>query len=185
MAKFVNNTPALVRPIYPISLQSLAQFDQLLVRSLFQELTEHASAINSVLPVEGTWTPTLTAATPGNLTVAYTTRLGRYIKNLPFVTLQFELETSSFTHTTASGEARITGLPFLVDPLATYSGFMTFFGGFTKANYTQMGTRASSANFISFAISGSGQVATSPAITDFPSGGTVRLTGEITYKIDQ
>lgn len=49
MTKAVNNTPALVRPIYPISLQSLAQFDQLFMRSISQELTEHASAINAML----------------------------------------------------------------------------------------------------------------------------------------
>lgn len=49
MTKAVNNTPALVRPIYPISLQSLAQFDQLFMRSIFQELSDHAAAINAML----------------------------------------------------------------------------------------------------------------------------------------
>lgn len=61
---------------------------------------------------EGTWTPTFTYVTPGNLTVAYSTRIGQYTKIGNAVTLALNIQTSTFTKTTASGELRITGVPF-------------------------------------------------------------------------
>lgn len=61
---------------------------------------------------EGTWTPALTASTPGDLSVAYSTQLGTYTKVGKFITLTFAITTTSFTHTTASGYLRISGVPF-------------------------------------------------------------------------
>src|SRR3990172_6973053 len=61
---------------------------------------------------EGTWTPVLTFATPGNLSVVYTTQTGRYQKIGRVVNAYFTMSTSTFTHTTASGSLNITGLPF-------------------------------------------------------------------------
>lgn len=63
---------------------------------------------------EGTWTPTLTFATPGNLSVAYTTQSGQYTKIGRRVSVEAVIITSTFTHTTASGQLQITGLPFTV-----------------------------------------------------------------------
>lgn len=190
MAKPVNNTPALVRPTFPATLQSLSQYNSLLNRSLVQELAQHAAAINSVLPVDGLWTPTLTAATPGDLAVAYTTRVGVYTKELPYVTIKFELQTSTWTYTTASGSILINGLPFAVstdadDPPA-YNGFITFFSGFTSANFTHLGSRiAASGTSIFLPKSGSAQAAANSAVTDWPTAGTVRIVGELRYKVNQ
>lgn len=61
---------------------------------------------------EGTWTPTLTFAVPGNLVVNYSTRLGNYTKIGRAVTLQYSFITTTFTHTTASGIMVINGGPF-------------------------------------------------------------------------
>lgn len=61
---------------------------------------------------EGSWTPTVTASTPGNIAVTYATRLGRYNKVGKKVTVWFVVTTATFTHTTASGELRLSGLPF-------------------------------------------------------------------------
>lgn len=61
---------------------------------------------------EGTWTPTLTFAVPGNLVVNYSTRLGNYTKIGRAVTLQYSFVTTTFTHTTASGIMVVTGSPF-------------------------------------------------------------------------
>lgn len=61
---------------------------------------------------EGTWTPVVTFATPGNVNVAYATRVGTYTKVGNLVTVGFIISTSTFTHTTASGFWLITGLPF-------------------------------------------------------------------------
>lgn len=61
---------------------------------------------------EGTFTPTLTYATPGNLVVAYSFRTGTYVKIGKQVTANILISTSTYTHTTASGNLQITGLPF-------------------------------------------------------------------------
>lgn len=62
---------------------------------------------------EGTWTPSVSFETPGDLSVSYTSaRLGAYTRVGRKVTVTCTFVTSSFTHTTASGHLLITGLPF-------------------------------------------------------------------------
>lgn len=61
---------------------------------------------------EGTWTPTLTFDTPGDLSVTYGFNTGTYTKVGRAVHVQCTLATSAFTHTTAAGSCRISGLPF-------------------------------------------------------------------------
>lgn len=61
---------------------------------------------------EGTWTPGLTFGTPGNLSVAYSTQSGRYVKIGRRVFLDLIIITTTFTHSTASGSLLLTGLPF-------------------------------------------------------------------------
>src|SRR5688572_16415632 len=84
---------------------------------------------------EGTWTPVVTFATPGDLNVAYTVQQGLYTKIGRKVTLQLAIVTSAFTHTTAAGSLQITGVLF-ASSNGTYAGAM-YFQGITKANYTQ------------------------------------------------
>jgi hypothetical protein len=74
------------------------------------------SPSNASVTTTGSWTPTLTAATPGTLSVAYTTQTGTYIKwttagGASFVSIYCSL-TCTATNGTASGDMRITGLPF-------------------------------------------------------------------------
>ncbi len=76
------------------------------------------AGVNADLPqlTQGSFTPTFDFATTGDLSVAYNgTRIGYYwrIGNQVF----FRIEVSSMvpTHTTAAGNAQITGLPFAVD----------------------------------------------------------------------
>lgn len=63
----------------------------------------------------GGWTPTLTAQTPGTLSVSYSTQSGSYIRisnsGTNFCIMNCRL-TCTPTWGTASGEVRITGLPF-------------------------------------------------------------------------
>lgn len=54
----------------------------------------------------------LTFATPGDLSVVYSTRNVSYVRVGRQVTIRGNLVTSTFTHTTASGNAQITGLPY-------------------------------------------------------------------------
>ena len=61
---------------------------------------------------EGYFTPEITFETPGDLSVSYSDQEGFYTRlgSRCFVTIY--LSTNSFTHTTASGGFRMTGLPF-------------------------------------------------------------------------
>ena len=132
---------------------------------------------------EGTWTPALTFATPGDVAVAYTTQVGGYTKIGNMVTASFNIVTSSFTHTTASGNATITGLPFTSNSTSgrLYRGPLDF-QGITKLTYTNFVTAlANSAT--SFVLVGGGTGVGRSLVTaaDMPTGGSVILTGSLTY----
>lgn len=134
---------------------------------------------------EGAWTPTLTFATPGNLSVAYAanSRIGVYTKVGRTVFLSFIITTSTFTHTTASGACRITGLPFTsanVTNQNAYGGCT--WQGITKANYSDVVPAVFANNaIVNFTISGSGQNATNLTAADMPTGGTVVLNGNVPF----
>jgi hypothetical protein len=61
---------------------------------------------------EGTFTPAITFATPGTLSVSYSNRDARYTKIGRIVYVQIVIIVSAFTKGTASGSFRISGLPF-------------------------------------------------------------------------
>lgn len=71
---------------------------------------------------EGTWTPTITYQTVGNLNVVYSTQNGSYTKIGRFVYVSAVMVTSTYTHTTSSGEFRLAGLPFTVAGSTTFAG---------------------------------------------------------------
>ena len=124
---------------------------------------------------EGTFTPVLTCASPGNLAVAYSSQLGWYQKIGNRVTVHVDVITSSFTHTTAAGGVFIDGHPFVVDAVG-YNAISEI-QGVTKAGYTQFGVLSSGI----LRGSGSGQPVASLQISDFPTGGSVRVRYSMTY----
>jgi hypothetical protein len=63
---------------------------------------------------EGTWTPTLSFDTPGDLSVVYSIRTGLYTKVGRQVFCQLWVLTSTFTYTTATGNFILSGLPFTI-----------------------------------------------------------------------
>ncbi len=123
---------------------------------------------------EGTWTPALTFETAGDVNVAYTTQSGRYTRIGNKVFVDAYILTSTFTHTTAVGALKITGLPFGV---ATVQAIMnTLMQGYTKANYTQVAGHASVGDsFLKLLAGGSAQAVAFLAVADMPTGGTVSL----------
>lgn len=123
---------------------------------------------------EGTWTPTLTCATVGNLSVSYLTRNGIYTKIGRFVSQAFEIITSAFTHTTASGQVRVSGSPFNAATVPAQSGGV--WSGVTKASYTDLiaGRAAGNAN-VTFQMCASAQAVAAVNIADLPTAGTVAL----------
>ena len=126
----------------------------------------------------GTWTPTLTFATPGDLVVVYSLRTGTYTKIGGLVYVKMILATSTFTHATASGLLTITGLPFAAS--AGGIGQMEF-QGITKATYTQFIFTVNGSD-LSVAASGSGVSLGNVNAADMPSGGTVILGASIQYE---
>lgn len=131
----------------------------------------------------GTWAPVLTFATPGNLSVTYSEQVGQWVRLGPIIVVNFDIVTSAFTHTTASGGARITGLPFVPSASEFWFGQM-YWQGITKANYTQAMTQSNSAGYLALAISGSGQAAAAVNAADMPTGGSILLRGTQFYKTD-
>lgn len=133
----------------------------------------------------GTWTPVLTFATPGNLSIAYSEQSGQWTKLDRLMIVNFDIVTSSFTWTTSSGGARITGLPSAYPPSANEFWFgQMYWQGITKANYTHAMTQSNSAGYLALAISGSGQAAAAVNAADMPSGGSVLLRGTAFYRTD-
>ena len=118
---------------------------------------------------EGTWTPTLTFATPGDLTVVYSSRIGTYTKVGRTVDYKCNIVTTTFTHTTASGLAIVTGIPF------TMSGFspvaVGLSSGFTIGADFQFGAMLTSAQINLYGWNNStGAGATNLTTAHLPSG---------------
>lgn len=135
---------------------------------------------------EGTFTPVLTAATAGDLSVAYSLRTGRFTRIGNRVFVNICITTSTFTYTTASGNLKLTGLPYTSVNLSGTSRNVgaVDFSGMTKANYTQVSAvvpEASSQVFLE--ASGSGQAVTLLNVSDFPSAGTVVLHMNFSYEV--
>lgn len=79
---------------------------------------------------EGTFTPVLTFATPGTLTVAYSVQQGAYTKIGDLVNIFINIATTTFNLGTASGTMQVTGLPFTNS--AVVCGFGGTFGGIAQ-----------------------------------------------------
>ena len=61
-----------------------------------------------------TWTPDLTFVTAGDQSIVLSLQYGTYTRIGRLVFILAVLDTSTFTHTTASGGLVVTGLPFTV-----------------------------------------------------------------------
>jgi hypothetical protein len=128
----------------------------------------------------------ITFATPGDLAVtSYLSRAYSYVKHGRVVQLSFNV-LATITHTTASGDLRITGLPFTAanDSTAQWRGTVQF-GGITKAGYTDFaaGVGPNSTLMVIVASKSASDISVVTA-ADTPSGGTVRLQGSVTYWTD-
>ena len=134
---------------------------------------------NSII---NTWTPVLTFATPGDLSVVYTTQLGLLAFQNGLYAVFFNIVTSTFTHSTASGALQITGAPIANNSALNIVGALAW-SGITKANYTDIAAQfaASATPTINFRASGSGQAVANLTTADVPSGGTMNLRGTIMF----
>lgn len=130
---------------------------------------------------EGNWTPVIAFATAGDSNIAHSSQVGRYTKIGRLVVVSFTAVTSTFTHSTASGNLQVTGLPFTCTSAIDIYG-SGIFQGITKASYTQIIPRAASnGTVITFHASGSGQSLATITASDTPTGGSMILQGTIAY----
>ena len=133
---------------------------------------------------EGTWTPSISSDTVGNLSVSYSTQSGNYTRIGRLVTITFNIVTSAFTWTTASGNLIVSGLPFTVNSSVPYSTGSVAYQGIQLAGYSQVSTLAFPGQTYLIAPAsnpGTNQSYANIQITDLPSGGLVILRGTITY----
>jgi hypothetical protein len=132
---------------------------------------------------ENTWTPVLTFATPGNLSVVYSAQFGNYTKIGRMVFWSARITTTTFTHTTASGSARITGLPFTAsgaDGVNQFPG-ASFFGGWTAANKIPVWYASQGQTYLECSLVQSGTALASLTTAEMPTGGTVVIAASGSY----
>lgn len=139
--------------------------------------------IPGVAKSRGLWTPALTFATPGTLSVSYGTQLGAWIAFDEAVLLIMALVTSAFTPGTASGAMLVTGLPFPAANIANQNYYSACnIAGYTKAGYTSVLARlVGNTSQLDFVADGSGNANALLQAADMPSGGTIVLTCNLPY----
>ena len=133
---------------------------------------------------EGTFTPVLAFATPGDSTITHSTQAGTYTKIGRVVIVLGTVATSTFTHTTASGVLRMQSLPFTSASGVANVG--TLMGGEFNNGDTYYTTRTpASTSYIEFlgsagAGSGGNNILTAPTHT---SGDNVEMQFTMIYTI--
>jgi hypothetical protein len=162
------NTPTLITPVLGAATATSVNFGG-----------SSLSTYTTLTP----WTPTLTFATPGNLSVSYATQTGYYMQIGSLTLITFQISCTP-TYTTASGNMQISGSGLTA---ATFqyigSAFMFSSGTTWPAGRTSINLLMSAAtNFIQLFGSGTGvadsvftttQVVTA---TNINFGGTILIT---------
>jgi hypothetical protein len=133
---------------------------------------------------EGTWTPVLTFATPGNQNIVLSLQSADYTKVGREVRVTAQCTTSTFTHTTASGGIQMTGLPFTSANTTHSTVGATAWQGITKAGYTQVGAFiiGNDTKILFFGF-GSAQPINQVNTADMPTGGSVVLSATCSYHV--
>ncbi len=129
------------------------------------------------------WTPTITFATPGDLSVSYATQVGFYSRIGSIVDVSFSL-TFTPTYTTASGQISIAGLPLTSNSTANNNSFGTLvvsapaFPALTTSLYCTIVPNSSS---ITLGAAGSGTSIVNFSVTQFTTGVARSVFGSIRY----
>lgn len=129
------------------------------------------------------FSPTLTFATIGNLSVSYAVNTCRFKRLGNLVYFDLVIQTSSFTYTTSSGAFQITlgsGMPYTPSANAECSLSLS---GWTKANYTVLNGQVGTDKNILVIATGSGQSSNTLIAADVPSGGTVIVRASGSFPI--
>lgn len=132
---------------------------------------------------EGTFTPTLSFQTPGNLALTYSAQVGAFARFGNLIYAHGRVATSAFSWTTASGNLVIGGLPFTSANDGTANYGIGIYGGITKSGFTDFLTFLNpNSNQLFWRAQGSGVTNASVVAADVPSGGTPTLAFSIWYR---
>ena len=134
---------------------------------------------------KGTWTPTLTFATAGDLNVVYSVRIGNYQKIGNWVRCMFVAAVSTWTHTTAAGNLHITGLPYTskTETNSAHVGALSASGVNFTAGYTMVVTYLISNDTKLLVVESGDNVGNqAQTVTNYPTGVAFGLTGQIEYQ---
>jgi hypothetical protein len=130
------------------------------------------------------WTPNITFATPGSMaktSETYTGRIRRLPNNRMFIAY-FDCIVNFSSLTGASGNLRITGLPFTNESTNSH-GAMTFF---QRVNLTTQPyiapTLTVNTTYIEFTASGNNTTYTALQPSHFTTGVSIRLAGWVMYE---
>lgn len=135
----------------------------------------------------GSWTPGFDFQTTGDLSVSYGSQYGYYVRIGSLVYLLWDLQCTP-TWSTASGQLRITGRPFVssgsnnaywTGAVAHNNYNLTYPSGYTAATWNMQG----GAGLIIMRLNGSGQTSTPVLASDMTSGIAQRFSGSLLYGI--
>lgn len=132
----------------------------------------------------GTWTPVLTFTTPGDLAVVYSVQVGTWRRIGNRVWLHARFLTSTFTHTTATGDLRVTGSPFTVAANTLVYPGATNWQGLTKALYTQINAvGTTNSNVVTFYANGSAQSISTVKAADTTTGVQIFIEFDLAFDV--
>ncbi len=130
------------------------------------------------------WTPTLTFATPGDLSVVYVTQIGSYVKIGSQVAITFSLQGTP-TYTTASGAFNIGGLPFAsrstTNNTAVGSLYISTTDTWTASRPSIILQIIANSSVIRVQSSGTGVAFSLWGTGQIVSGTSINIVGSITY----
>lgn len=181
---------ATVSMLSALRVSGTASFDSIIVTNgqVRFPAAQNASADANTLDdyEEGTWTPTVTCDTPGDLSVTYSSQVGRYTKIGRQVHAQFYIVTSAFTHTTAAGSMRVGGIPFSAAGGLEHAGSLSRSEGMQTVDtdpqwFSVQAEGSASATFVFRRNEPVSGVSGGVNITDTVSGTNKVFVGAVTY----
>ena len=138
---------------------------------------------------KGTWTPALTFATPGDLSVSYTTQVGWWWRLGEVVLAHAYVEcpvTTGFTFSSASGNLTMTGLQFVAkNESSLFPIGACAYENISRASYSQVSAFAEpNTSTLLFSIDGMGQTHDNVKATDMTSAAKTIIVATVAYAAD-
>lgn len=144
--------------------------------------TADLTVSNSSTFPSGTWTPVVTFATPGDLSVIYTVQTGDWEQIGNRIHLTFSLSFTP-TFTTASGAFRIDGIPANAVAASVGGGvFLSLNAAFVWTGFTSLNLFLGATNLLTVLKTGP-SLTSAATTTSLPTGVAQVLTGSIWYRV--